>query len=86
MGREGKQEANAPSEGWMAEAPLHCRRYHYIRGGMALCGKWGLYRGSLVPHAPGSPKGNEDCAGCYRRLGREMKGRAPRSNAEVTRG
>lgn len=57
----------------MADRGPGTRVYHYIRDAMALCRGLGLYRGDLVPHAPGSPKGSKDCAKCFRILQAELK-------------
>lgn len=54
------------TEGWMAQKSDSTRRYHFIRETMSLCGGLGFYRGDLVPHVAGTPRGNKDCAKCYR--------------------
>lgn len=69
------QDPVPSDEGWMAYRPDSCRVYHYIREGRSLCGKWGFYTGELMPHVP-APKGNEDCAACYRRVSKALQAKA----------
>lgn len=54
--------------GWQSEMTPGTRVFHYIRNMTSLCRRVGFYRGDLVPHVTGSPRRNEDCAGCYRCL------------------
>lgn len=61
------------TEGWMAARGFGTRRYHYIRDTLALCRGLGFYRGDLVPHVTGNPRGNEDCAKCHRKIEFERK-------------
>ena len=59
----------ANRRGWMAERNPSTRVYHYIDGeGMAICRGLGFYRGDLIPDIPSAPRGNEDCAKCFRKL------------------
>lgn len=67
-----QQEKGAPPEGWQAEKHDGQRVYHYIRDTMSLCGKLGFFTGQLMPHVP-APKGNEDCAACYRRIPKKLQ-------------
>lgn len=60
-------------EGWMAQRGPGTKVYHYIREQFALCRGLGFYRGDLVPATPDTPKGNQDCAKCYRLLTKEQK-------------
>lgn len=55
------------NEGWMAERGYGTRVYHYIREGMALCRGLAFYRAEMIPDT-GAPKGNADCAKCFRIL------------------
>lgn len=57
--------------GWQADRHPTQRVYHYIYETMALCRGLGFYTGDLVPHIAGNPRGNEDCAKCYRLLTKE---------------
>lgn len=65
-------------EGWQAEKHSHLKVYHFIRDTMALCRGFGFYTGDLVPDT-GAPRGNEDCAKCYRLLRAEQKRAAKKS-------
>ena len=60
-------------EGWQANALFPQRVYHYIRDTMALCRRLGFYQGALVPQPGDTPKGDTDCAQCYRLLMKERK-------------
>lgn len=60
-------------EGWQADRHSSQRVYHFIRGTMALCGGLGFYTGDLIAAVNGSPRGDEDCAKCYRLLMAEQK-------------
>ena len=67
-------------EGWQAEKYTTMRVYHYIRDMMALCRGLGFYRGDLVPDVASAPRGNEDCAKCYRLLRLEQKRAAKKAS------
>jgi len=62
------------TEGWQAEMTPGTRVFHYIRGMTSLCRRVGFYRSALVPHIAGNPKGNDDCAACYRGVEKPRKG------------
>jgi len=56
------------THGWMAKKPRSARIYHYINERtMALCGRYGLYTGELMPFYPNDKRGKEDCAQCYKK-------------------
>jgi hypothetical protein len=54
---------NKQKEGW--GKPTNSKKWHYFIDGMALCGKWGFYRGPLEPDDGESP---DDCKACRRKL------------------
>lgn len=69
-------------EGWQAEGAYGTRVYHYIRETMALCRGLGFYRGDLVPDVPTAPRGNHDCAKCFRILrGKQQAAKAAKQAA-----
>ena len=55
-------------EGWQAEKHSNLRVYHFIRETVALCRGLMFYTGDLVPDIPTAPRGDEDCAKCFRLL------------------
>jgi hypothetical protein len=63
-----KLDEQEEREGWMAEKPHSVRRYHYIRGTVALCRGYGFYRGELTPYQYSPTRGREDCAACFKIL------------------
>ncbi len=71
-------------EGWQAARNNNTRVYHYIRETFSLCGKLGFYVGDLIPYVK-APRGNEDCAACYRKLQIELK-RADKLSNSTTKG
>jgi hypothetical protein len=59
-----------PDEGW--EATIYERRkFHYLRGGVSLCGRFMRLVAELTPHVAGRPHSNEECTGCWRRIDAE---------------
>ena len=50
-----------PTEGW--GHPTTARKWHYFRGGRALCGRW-MFMGVL--EADSTSPGPDDCAACSR--------------------
>lgn len=60
-------------EGWQAQKRDGLRVYHFIRETMALCRGFGFYTGDLVPDVASAPRGNEDCAKCFRLLRTEQR-------------
>lgn len=66
-------------QGWQSQHGGGARVYHFIRDTFALCRGLGFYTGDLVPDVPSAPRGNEDCAKCFRLLRAEQK-RAKREN------
>lgn len=55
------------TEGWAF--PANSRKAHYMRDTMALCRKYGFYRGPLQPDN-GKPS-KDDCAACRKALDKE---------------
>lgn len=64
-------------EGWQATGTTRARAFHFIREGVAICGKAGLYTGDLIPDVPGTKRGNDDCAPCFNKLRAQQRARAP---------
>lgn len=67
---------NEPTEeGWWNPRPFSsASRFHYVRAGRSLCGKWArLFGAGSVEQ--GNDEHTENCAACRKRLARE-KGRA----------
>lgn len=56
-------ETKEPEVGW--GRPAASRKWHYFRGGMSFCRKWGFFAGE-IQDAPHGPKGPEDCVVCHR--------------------
>jgi hypothetical protein len=53
-----------PGEGWGNPEPFNSRsKFHYFRGGMSLCRKWGFYRGDLEQ---GNDEHWENCGKCQK--------------------
>lgn len=56
-----------PVEGW--GWPTGARKMHYFRSQMALCGRYGFYRGPLTEKDRSFPKSINHCATCNRLKG-----------------
>lgn len=59
-------------EGWQAERALHLRKFHFIRGTEALCGRFGFYFGEISTKGMTRSNNEFDCAECRRRVDREL--------------
>ncbi len=63
---------NPKIEGWtyMANAP---RRWHYFRGGRALCGRWMMLKHPSEGYEVDNDDSPDNCAECKRRRAKETK-------------
>ena len=64
-----ERESAMKKEGW--GFLFNSRKWHYFRGGMSLCGKWGLLSSDALEQ--GNDNSPENCAACKRKRLREVE-------------
>ena len=74
IGDQGEGEGMT-TEGWMSEKRDDTKRYHYMVGDLALCGRYGLYRGALQSDSELTFVPGRDCAACNKQLVRRKAGK-----------
>lgn len=67
MTTEHKPTTEPKTEGWYG--PPNSRRFHYFRGGRALCGKWMVFMADAeIPYDCAYGPASGDCATCKKKL------------------
>lgn len=76
QGMSDETTTATPVEGWIYPHAA-CKKAHYIRRGISLCGRWGYLGSSGMDPRITSTAGPDDCKSCWRKRDTEREAAQP---------